>query len=104
RRASPRSSASSRRCDTTTPSGRITHRGECPHARPLARTDASAKLEEMHRNDLKLKRKTHVLARAHIRRFAHDEKRLMVFVYYRRVKRVIPVNVNVDGLFNVNGV
>lgn len=58
----------------------------------------------MPRNLLELKRKTHILARAHIRRFAHDEKRSRIFVYDRRVGRVMPAPVGVDGLFNVDGV
>lgn len=58
----------------------------------------------MARNPLELKRKTHVLARAHLRRFTFDEKKSRLFVYNKRTSRVQSVQVDVDGLFNVNGV
>lgn len=54
------------------------------------------------KNPLKLKRKTHFLAREHLRRFTDAQG--MVHVCRKESGQVLSVKPDVDGLFNVNGV
>lgn len=54
------------------------------------------------KNPLQLKRKTHFLAREHLRRFAGGCGE--IHVYRKASQKLVSTNPDVDGLFNVNGV
>lgn len=55
-------------------------------------------------NTLRLKRKTHYLAEAHLRRFTSDSSKKIVYVFNKRNRKIISVSPEAEGLFNVVGV